>query len=421
MASLWVEDLGGNRFKVRWRELVPGLDGRPERGEDGRLKRRLRSLTVEGKDARDEAMARIRRALVEEGEYQSPAASPIPEVANAEQAAVAWIAYKATRCSRASVARYAQHMRRFFEAVRKVRSLGENKVVPFSILSRDLLVAVVRSWQVAGLSESFVYGCSRSALEMWRWASDDPATFPGVPTPPREAKAALPPPPLYVAPPAPTLSECDAALRHLPLDARETRRIGTFLRYTGLRIFQVVRIRRQDLDFEEGTLTVTTGKSRAEKAEMRTIPVARALLSEIQEWAEPLPPGELLFPVWGKRGDERPASIRPEVFGRAWAEAVKAGEAREVAWKPVNRKTCRPEHAFRAAFQARLRLAGVAEPVIDVLVGHHGKTIRARHYAGAESVFPQMRAAVDALPPIAWAWPMDRGSVISLAKRKVTK
>lgn len=122
--------------------------------------------------------------------------------------------------------------------------------------------------------------------------------------------------------------------------------------------------------------------------------------------------------MWGKRGEDRPASIRPEILGRAWTEAVKAKEARESAWKPANRRTGRPEHAFRAAFQAHLRLAGVPEPVIDALVGHHGKTIRARHYAGAETLFPHLQDAVAKLPAINWDGPKDRGTVISLAKRK---
>ena len=69
MVSLSVEDLGQGRFKIRWRELVAGADGSATRGADGRFVRRARSVTVEGKDARDEAVANIRRALVDEGAY----------------------------------------------------------------------------------------------------------------------------------------------------------------------------------------------------------------------------------------------------------------------------------------------------------------------------------------------------------------
>lgn len=418
MASLSVDDLGGGRFKVRWRELVPGEDGQPKRGADGRLARRSRSLTVEGKDARDELVARVRRALLEEGEYQPPTASEAPVVANLESAALAWTVYKATRCTPSSVALYRQHMKAFFDAVRALEGIAANRVVSASILSRDLLTRVVRRLQEAGRSESHVYSVARSVLEMWRWAADDPGNYPGIPTPPREAKAVLPQPPIYAAPPAPTMAECDAALRHLPADAIQSRRIGTMLRYTGLRIFQVVNVRRRDLDLGNGLLTVTTGKSRAEKAEMRTIPVCRSLIAEIQPWVAELPANALLFPAWGVIGSERKAGIRPETFAAAWREAVRWGEAREVAWKPANRKTGRPEHAFRAAFQAALRLAGTSETVIDELVGHHGKTVRSRHYAAGDTLLAPMRAAVDSLPPIDWTGPRDAGTVISLAKRR---
>jgi integrase len=416
MASLSVDDLGGGRFKLRWRELVADESGRPTRGADGRLVRRARSLTVVGKDARDEAVGRIRRALLDEGTYEVPAVVE-ETVANLEQAALAWIAWKRTRCSTGSVRRYIQHMARFFAAVRSVRAIPLSAAVRADVLSRDLLTEVVGAWQAEGLSESFVYGVSRSALEMWRWASDDPVNYPGVPVPPREAKAVLPRPPVYVAPAAPTLAEADACLRHLPVDAVQSRRIGAFLRYTGLRIFQVNALRRRDLDLEARTLTITEGKSRAEKAERRVVPVSRHLIGEVRGWVEALPPDALLFSAWGVVGDERRASIRPEVFRAAWEEATRWDGVREVAWKPANRKIARPEHAFRAAFQAALRLAGVGDEVIDALVGHHGQGTRGRHYAGHETLLPRMRHAVDGLGPIDWRGPSDVGSVISLAKR----
>ncbi len=55
---------------------------------------------------------------------------------------------------------------------------------------------------------------------------------------------------------------------------------------------------------------------------------------------------------------------------------------------------------------------------MNALVGHAGKSTRSRHYAGADTLFTQMKAAVDALPPIDWDGPLDRGSKISLAKRR---
>jgi integrase len=316
------------------------------------------------------------------------------------------------------VVRYTQHLHLFFTTVRARLGLRADDVVRASVLSRDLLMACWRTWQDDGRSESYVYGTARSVLDMWDWVSDDPDQYPGVPTPPRNKKAVLPLPPLYIAPPAPTLAEADACLRQLSLDSVESRRIGAFLRFTGLRIDQVVHIRRRDIDLGTGTLTVTTGKSRLEKAERRVVPVAAALLKDVRPWAEALPPDAWLFPARGVIGSAKPAAPRSDTFSAAWKEATKWGEAREGTWKPENRKNARPEHVFRAALLAALQAGGASELLMNALVGHAGKTTRSHHYAGADSLFTLMKAAVDALPPIDWDGPLDRGSKISLAKRR---
>ncbi len=377
-------------------------------------------MTVKGKEARDEAMARVRRALLEHGHYELPIEEPeeeaVPEVpiANLETASLAWLRWKETRCTAGSCEVYTQHARRLFAAVRKIRGVPKSNPIGVDLLSRDLVTQAVLLWQKEGLSESTVYGLARSVLELWRWASDDPAQWHGVPTPPREPKALLPRPPIYVAPPAPTLAEADACLRYLPLDATQSRRIGTFMRFTGLRVHQVAAIRRQDLDLEARTLTITTGKSRAEKAAHRTVPIARHLLNEIGGWVAGVAPGGLLFPRWGLESEDKPASIRPELFRAAWEEATRFNEAREIAWKPANRKTGRPEHAFRACFQAVLRELRASEEVIDALVGYQGRSTRDRHYAGHDSLLDRMREAVDGLPPIDWRGP----TVMSLDRRR---
>lgn len=418
MASLSFSVLGKDRFKIRWREKVPGPDGRPFRCPDGRWAEEAKSLTVTGAAARHQMMAEILRALETTGTYVPPTAAPVPKVANMETAAVAWTSYKLTKCAKSSVARYAQHMKLFFATVRAQLGLGADEVVRASVLSRDLLITCWRVWQNAGRSESYIYGAARSVLDMWEWVADDPAQYPGVPAPPRSKKAVLPQPPLYFPPPAPTLAEADACLRYISLDAVESRRIGAFMRCTGLRIDQVIQIRRRDIDFDAGTLTITTGKTRSEKAERRTVPLARALRREFQPWAADLPLDAWLFPARGEIGSDSHAAPRSAAFHAAWEEATKWGETREVVWKPENRKNARPEQVFRAGLQAYLQGRGVEEVVIDALVGHTGKTPRARHYAGADALFKRMQTAVDLLPPIDWTGPRDRGTNIALAKRR---
>lgn len=404
MASLSIDELPGGRYKLRWRELVAGPDGRPQRGKDKRLLRRDRSLTVEGKDARDEAVGNIRRALLAEGEYQPPTASDAPTVANLEQASLAWLEWKATRCKASSIVRYADQTKRFFRAVRELKGMGEQQVVSADVLGRDLLTQVVRGWQKEGLSESFVYNASRAVLEMWTWASDDPLAYPGVPTPPRHSKSVLPRPPVYAAPPAPTMAECDAALRHLPERAEIARRLGIVLRFTGLRLGQALGLRVADVDVKAATMVVRRGKSRLEAAECRVVPISRLLAAEIGRWSEGRDAdAPVIAPRSGGKNEE--ACTKAYRFTAAWTAAVAAGEARDTVWRPLTRKQARPEHAFRAAFQAHLRIAGVPEPVIDALVGHHSSTTRAKHYAGLDTLETAMRAAVDGLPPIDWTGP----------------
>jgi len=402
MASLSVKALGGGRYKIRWRELVPGPDGLPTRGSDGRQVRRARSLTVRGKEARDEAMNRIQRALLDEGEYHLPTPDAAPAIANLEHAALDWLAWKRTRCKPRSVVTYTNHMKRFFEMLREVQGLDAEQVVLADQISRNAVIECIRRWQAQDFSESWVYGVSRSVIDLWRWASDDPASYPGVPTPPREAKTILPLGPVYVAPPAPTLEELDACLRHLPADAEQSRRVGVLMRFTGLRIEQSLALRRRDIDLEAGTLTVTQGKSRQEQAEQRTIPLSPHLLSELRWWLQDREPDGYLFPAWGNSASGRRGAKKDDAMRKAWAAATSAEEVRKEVWAPKNRRIARPQHAFRAGFQAFMRAERVDEEVIDALVGHHGRSLRGRHYAGSDTLWDRMVEAVEKLPPIDW-------------------
>jgi integrase len=403
VAAISVKDLGNGKYKIRWRELVADQDGAVERGSDGRLKRRDRAKTANGKAERDQTLDRIRRALLDEGEYQPPAATEEATTANLERASLAWIEWKKTRCKPSSVVAYAGHMKRFFELVRELRGIREDEVVRAPELSRDLVIECIRRWQEMGRSKAWVYSAGRSVLDMWRWVSDDPEQFPGLPVPPREPKRVLPRVPVYVAPPAPTVAEMDACLRHIGRRGRMTRRVGVFLRFTGLRISQVLALRRRDLDLKTRALVVTVGKSEIEEAERRTIPLSRHLVAEVRDWVEEREPDDLLFPC--RADPTRQASRKVEPLKRAWKAAQEAGETREAVWNPPNRRLSRPEHAFRAGLQAFLRKERVGEEVIDAIVGHGGRSVRTRHYAGVESLWDRMVEAVDKLPPIDWGEP----------------
>ena len=72
---------------------------------------------------------------------------------------------------------------------------------------------------VTGGARATVYNTLRVVLDLWDHAADDPESFGEVPTPPRNREKVLPRPPVYSAPPAPTLAECDACIRHIPAQA----------------------------------------------------------------------------------------------------------------------------------------------------------------------------------------------------------
>lgn len=391
MASVSVDQLGPHRFKVRWRETV---------SEGGQRRTVARALTVSTREAAIELQAKVLRAVETVGYYESEARE-LPPVTNLERAAGDWLKHKAARgVAVGTVRRYTAYMDRFFRAVRALRTIGKDEVVPASVLSRTLFSEAILSWRAEGLSESMVYGMSSTALDMWRWVCDDPDNYPGVPVSPRDPSTVLPPPPIYVAPLPPTLAEVDACLRRLHR-AYVAKPAAILMRFTGLRISQVLGLRCEDLDLANQTLCVRVGKSRREKAESRLVPISPHLVDEIAPWmANRLPEDYLVRRRKDQHAAETQSHLPTVVLSAAWEEATQAGEARREVWAPRSRKLSRPDHAFRAAFMAYLEEQGVRDSVIDYLVGHAPMSTRRRHYAPPG--FEQLQEAVGKLPPIDW-------------------
>ena len=179
---------------------------------------------------------------------------------------------------------------------------------------------------------------------------------------------------------------------------------AVIMRYTGLRLRQVTGIRREDIDLVAGALLVRHGKSRQELAEMRVVPLSRHLLAEpsfVATVAAASPDGLLLR-----------ASSPASVVRAAWQDTTEQDGVPRHVWAPPNRVNARPDHAFRAAFQAHLTAAKVASDVIDFLVGHAGD-LRGVHYG--RDLLLDARAAVDGLPPIDWtAGTAAGGNVVRL-------
>lgn len=406
----------GTVWRVRWREWV-------ERDGERVLRQRERKFHhPKGSTARTAPPAAVtfhadtlRR--IEDGDLPDLAPPVRVEESRAsfDEAAAAWLRHKAARGVTASTLdKYAQSIARWFGTVRTSRRIEKEAPVPVDLLTRDLFAEVVLTWREAGLSESTVYSSARIVLDAWTWAADDPRAYPGVPPAPRDKSTILPQAPIYAAALHPTLAEADACIRRLHRTSYVARGAAIVMRYTGLRISQVLALQLADLDTGARTLTVRTGKSRRERAAHRVIPVPRALLDDLAPYMGGEPDGSLVR----RRSDLRSAPSRSHhprgSLTAAWEAATVAGEARREVWAPSTRHVARPDHAFRAALQGHLVEAGIRDEVIDAIVGHAGKSTRSRHYAGPAALFDAMREAVDALPPIDWSSAEDEaGNVVA--------
>ncbi len=393
MPGVSVQDLGPKRYRVRWREWVEL--------EDGSRKQRARSRVVHSREASVELQAKVLRALETVGYYEDPV-QRVERVGNLEAAAAAWLRHKAARgCQESTIVRYAGSLKKIFRTLREQLGLRADEVVPTTALSRERFTDLQLAW-MGEFSEATVYNDSSALLQVWRWAADEPRLYPGVAPAPLVSGRVLPLPPVYTAPTPPTLAETDACIRHLGRRSYVADKVAIVMRFTGLRVSQVLGIRCSDLDMSTAMLRVRVGKTRREKIEQRVIPVSRHLVDEVAPWvARAGSPDE---PLIRRRKDQRSkpgkGSKPGEAIARGWERATEAGEVRRAVWQPEGRRLRRPEHAFRAAFQGFMEEKAVRDSVIDFLVGHAPRSVRGKHYSPPAP--NQLRAAVDRMPPIAW-------------------
>jgi integrase len=400
---------GGHRWKLRWRERTPEGDWRS------------RALRVEGSAIeRDRLVVEIRAALAATGRYTLDASGVLPqEPASLKDLLDACIATRtaAAKYTGKTAQTYTAYTTRVLERIREVERLPQEDVVSVLSLSRDLFDRVQALDAARGSSAMMRYAPLRFALDAWRWGADAnaeaaaagrPLRWPHLPPAPRLTKDYLPQTPVYGRTIAPTLDHIDAVVRRLwarPKVDHGTKVAALLMRYTGLRSDQVFSIARADLDLAARTLVVRAGKTKVEKADARTVPLSVNLLAEpgVLAWIESFPSG----PVFPKRRhaktkdrDEGRTKKPTETFRMTWQEATDAGEVPLHVWAPPNRVISRPEHSFRAAFQAHLEEVRVAGNVIDFLVGHEGDSVREVHYG--RELLVAAREAVDGIPPVRW-------------------
>jgi hypothetical protein len=382
MASASIEDKGGGRWRIRWREKRPeGSWAQPE-------------VTVHGsaEDAESYRLVVI-RDLRERGQHdpavQRARHAPPATVLDGMIAYIAAAEADGLRAS--SAATYRATVPLLAEAIHEVTRIPETAPLPVTLLNRRLFDALKPVLARRGQTVPHAY--LRVLWAAWGWLADDPTGWPQTPPRPSSLRGYVPSAAPYGRTVAPTLEHADACLRRLRARraSEDTVLAVVILRYTGLRLRQVTGIAREDLDLSAGTLLVRHGKSRAERAEMRTVPLAAGLR------AEPLFRAAVSAEA-GKGPLLRCSNPRATVFS-SWEDASELDGVPRNVWAPPNRINARPDHAFRAAFQAHLAAGKVAGDVVDFLVGHRGD-LRGTHYG--RDLDADARAAVDGLPPIKW-------------------
>jgi integrase len=399
-----VERQDNGKWRVRWRETVELPDGTQRRPQ--------RSKTVEDESTARQLAGKILRAL-ELGELpEVEAIRQVPEVATVDVILDRWLdGLMAKGASRGTIATYGSFAKRILRNFREIEGLPDQAQVPGTLLCRDGVIRLTLHLREEELADSTVHWVIRALVDAWTWAGDDPETFPGIAPAPRDKSSIVPPEPVYSAAPAPTLAECDAVIRHLAELRLELVPAAVIARCTGLRIGQIVALQVGDVDLRRATLRIRSGKSRREK-KGRTVPLAPVLV-------------DYLAPLVRERPDDAPLVARadgtalpdrtPEAVASAWEAAVAAKEARQETWSPDSHGKARPDHAFRAAFQAHLVRRAVRDEIIDILVGHGGKSTRARHYVNDDERWEAMVEAVATLPPLRLA--QKEGRVVSLTAR----
>ena len=387
-----IEQTGPDTYRIRWSQLE---------GD----KRKQRQHTIRGTRADAEAY----RALVihdrETKGYHDPEEhrGKYEPAANLLEGMLAWLdAAENDGLQPSTVQRYRGLITTLAEALHEATGIPETEPLPVDLLGRPLFDQLKPILRRRGETVPR-YGLLQ-LWNAWGWLADDPASWPRVPQRPSTKRGYIPPGRQYGPTIAPTIAHCDSALRRLRgLRIRnDALGLALVMRYTGLRVRQAQAILREDIDLTAGTLTVRVGKSAQERAAMRQVPLSRHLMAEpvFRAFLDGVPPEERIIRA------ENTKSIKT-----AWEAATEAGEVPRHTWAPKNRDQARPDHAFRAAFQAHLTSERVDPDVINHLVGHaHG--LRGTHYG--RELGALARAAVDALPPVDWTGPELPEGVVKL-------
>lgn len=445
-------------WKIRWREDVV---------EDGQRVSKARSKSVSDKGARDALVAKIRRTL-ESGDVYAPEARVVTTAANLELAALAWLRWQSSRDRKKSTrTRYKSAIARIMGTIRRVRGIKADATIPVTVLDVQLFTEMRNRWiaedaaagsgangkrQPGQCSPLWRYHLSGHLFSIWSYCASQPATYPCIPALVDRGLVIPPVPPRSGAPEAPTWTECDAVVRRAYGHSADLGDVLAGERLTGLRVVQIVSIRRRALDPVRCTLQVEMGKSAAEDAEKRTVPVPRSL---VELWQARIAAGPDAYLFATESTASGHYEVDSNIVTRLWTEAEEAGEVRANAGRrrvplptrarsvvsapdrgrrgdgPLGRGdeggrgasrrlvTAQPEEeapepCLPRGLPGPSAREGRCREVRFELVGHEPKSVEGLHYSAP--TMQDLRSAIDSLEDVNWTAPLAAAPRLALVE-----
>ena len=279
--------------------------------------------------------------------------------------------------------------------LRWLEYVGSSHSIDLDVLSKQMLAEYFDSLDVGRHGKSRKVVTKKKLVHaverFWLWVYDDDALAEFVPRPRTLAM------PSGIGSPtlAPTWEEMDACVAAAdgPL-----LHIASLLRYTGLRVQQVMGLRWDDLDLDGQTLTIRgeLGKTQQEKRG-RIIPVSSHLVELVSGWGRR--EGWL---VGSNRTGKDARLARQRDMLRAWRRTG----VREAVFKGHSYRS------FRKGFQSGLKRLGADDEAVMYLVGHD-LGVRG-HYI--DPVTLPLQDTVALIPPIC-----DPEEVVELDSERAAK
>ena len=151
--------------------------------------------------------------------------------------------------------------------------------------------------------------------------------------------------------------------------------MGVLQALCGLRVLEAAAVRRQDIDFTRGTVTVTETPIHKPKTttSYRTVPICReaidALSTLIREQAVIPHSGEIFLSPQGATWSKNALCKRWKRFLPMAAEKVRISRIKEI-----------PAHRLRSSFATMAARLGVEDRVLKTYLGHAPTDILGAHY-----------------------------------------